>query len=262
MKILVLIKYVPDATADRRFTEDLTTERDAVPGVLSELDEYAVEQALRQVEAGVGMHVTYLTMGPPEAGAALRKALSMGGDAAVHVCDDELRGSDYLVTSRVLARAAEKIGFDLLVCGMASTDGGGQVLPTMVAERLGIPQLSFVTEFTLGTADESTVSARREGDGVIERLEAAVPAVVSVTDQSGEPRYPSFKGIMAAKKKPVTTWSLADLDLDPAVVGRSGSVTSVQQITRRPARQAGRLVPDEGDGGRQLAGFLASEKLI
>jgi electron transfer flavoprotein beta subunit len=259
MKILVCVKYVPDATGNRAFTADHLTDRASVDGQLSELDEYAIEQALKIVEAGNEAEIVYLTMGPADASTALRKALSMGGDSAIHVTDDALAGSDYLATSRVLAAAAQKAGFDLIICGMASTDSGGWVIPAMLAERLGVPQATLAGEISL---DGQTVTIRRDGDKATERVAVTLPAVVSVTDQTGEARYPSFKGIMAAKKKPVETWGLADLGIDPAQVGTAGSTTKVLDITARPPRTAGTVVADEGDGGVKLAEYLSAQKFI
>ncbi|MEU1950149.1 electron transfer flavoprotein subunit beta/FixA family protein, partial [Streptomyces sp. NPDC020125] len=258
-RIVVCVKYVPDATGDRHFAEDLTVDRDDVDGLLSELDEYAVEQALQIADGVDDAEITVLTVGPEDAKDALRKALSMGADKAVHVEDDDLHGTDALGTSLVLAKAVEKTGYDLVVCGMASTDGTMGVLPAMLAERLGVPQVSLLSEVSV---EDGTVKGRRDGDSATELLEAALPAVVSVTDQSGEARYPSFKGIMAAKKKPVTSWDLEDLEIESDEVGLEGAWTAVDGATERPARTAGTIVKDEGEGGKQLAEFLAGQKFI
>ncbi|MFD9814676.1 electron transfer flavoprotein subunit beta/FixA family protein [Streptomyces sp. NPDC059080] len=259
LRIVVCVKYVPDATGDRHFAEDLTVDRDDVDGLLSELDEYAVEQALQIKEAADDAEVTVLTVGPEDANDALRKALSMGADKGIHVEDDDLHGTDALGTSLVLAKAIEKAGYDLVVCGMASTDGTMGVLPALLAERLNVPQVTQLAEVAV---DGGTVTGRRDGDTASEQLEASLPAVVSVTDQSGEARYPSFKGIMAAKKKPVESWELDDLDIDADEVGLEGAWTAVDAATERPARTAGTIVTDEGEGGKQLAEFLAGQKFI
>ncbi|OIJ93815.1 electron transfer flavoprotein subunit beta [Streptomyces sp. MUSC 14] len=262
LRIVVTVKYVPDATGDRHFADDLTVDRDDVDGLLSELDEYAVEQALQIAENYDGdgdAEVTVLTVGPEDAKDALRKALSMGADKAVHVEDDDLHGTDAIGTSLVLAKAIEKAGFDLVVSGMASTDGTMGVVPALVAERLGVPQVTLLSEVSV---EDGTVKGRRDGDAASEQLEASLPAVVSVTDQSGEARYPSFKGIMAAKKKPVESWDLSDLDIEAEEVGLEGAFTAVEAVNERPARTAGTIVKDEGEGGKQLAEFLASQKFI
>ncbi|MFD8973514.1 MULTISPECIES: electron transfer flavoprotein subunit beta/FixA family protein [Streptomyces] len=259
LKIAVCVKYVPDATGDRGFADDLTTDREAVDGLLSELDEYAVEQALRISEESDDAEVTVVTVGPDDAKDALRKALSMGADKAVHVNDEDIHGSDVIATSAILAKALEKTGFDLVVCGMASTDGTMGVLPALLAERLNVPQVTLLSELSV---EGELVKGRRDGDSATELLEAQLPAVVSVTDQSGEARYPSFKGIMAAKKKPVEELDLDDLDIDADEVGLAGSWTLVDAVAARPARTQGTIVTDEGDGGKQLAAFLATQKFI
>jgi electron transfer flavoprotein beta subunit len=263
MRIVVCVKHVPDAQGDRTFrAEDHTTDRSAVDGLLSELDEYAVEEALKIKESG-DAEVVVLTMGPADAADAVRKALQMGADSGVHVSDDALHGSDAPATSRVLAAAVEKIAaegqVDLLLAGMASTDGSMGVVPAMLAERLGWPQLTFASELTV---EAGSARVRRDGDASTEVVEASLPAVVSVTDQINEPRYPSFKGIMAAKKKPVQTWSLADLGVDAGEVGLAAAWTRVEEVAARPPREKGEVVTDEGDGGARLAEFLTSRRFI
>ncbi|RAN21032.1 electron transfer flavoprotein subunit beta [Streptomyces badius] len=253
------MKYVPDATGDRRFADDLTLDREDVDGLLSELDEYAVEQALQIADEADDAEITVVTVGPEDAKDALRKALSMGADKAVHVEDDDLHGTDVMGTSLVLAKAVEKTGYDLVICGMASTDGVMGVLPALLAERLGVPQVTLLSEVSV---NDGVVTGRRDGDTATEQLQASLPAVVSVTDQSGEARYPSFKGIMAAKKKPVESLDLEDLELDADEVGLAGAWTAVDSATERPARTAGTIVKDEGEGGKQLAEFLTGQKFI
>ncbi|WP_129669858.1 electron transfer flavoprotein subunit beta/FixA family protein [Phytoactinopolyspora endophytica] len=259
MKIVVLVKHVPDAAADRGFNEsDHTTDRAGVDGILSELDEYAVEEALKLSDSGEA-DVIAVTMGPDGALDAIKRSLQMGAASGVHVVDDALHGSDAVATSKVLAAAISKLGdVNLVLTGMASTDGGMSVVPAMLAERLGFAHIGFVGE--LGFAD-GKVSARRDAD-VTETVEASLPAVVSVTDQINEPRYPSFKGIMAAKKKPVETWSLADLGVDAGSVGLSAAWSVVEAVTARPERTQGEIVTDEGDGGVKVAEYLAGQKFI
>jgi electron transfer flavoprotein beta subunit len=259
LRIVVCVKYVPDATGDRHFADDLTVDREDVDGLLSELDEYAVEQALQIADEADEAEITVLTVGPEDARDALRKALSMGADKAVHVEDDGLHGSDVMGTSLVLAKAVEKAGYDVVICGMASTDGTMGVLPAVLAERLGVPQVTLLSEVSV---EGGVVRGRRDGDSASERLEASLPAVVSVTDQSGEARYPSFKGIMAAKKKPVVSWDLDDLGVGADEVGLAGAWSVVDAAVERPARTAGTIVKDEGEGGRRLAEFLAGQKFI
>lgn len=258
MNIVVLIKHVPDASGSRAFNADLTSDRDAVEGRLSELDEYAVEQAL-QVAAQVGGEITFVTMGPPDAAQALRKALAMGGDHAVHVQDDSLHGSDALTTSLVLATALRKLEWDLVMCGMGSTDALMSVIPSMISERLGVPGLSLAS---LVSVENDQVTIRRDGEEATMTVSASLPAMVSVTDQTGEARYPTFKGIMAAKKKSILTWSLADLGMDPSTVGLDAAWSKVEQIKARPPRGAGVIVPDKGNAAADLADFLATNQLV
>ncbi|MDQ8703749.1 electron transfer flavoprotein subunit beta/FixA family protein [Streptomyces sp. LHD-70] len=259
MRIVVCVKYVPDAAGGRRFADELTVDRDDVDGLLSELDEYAVEQALQIAEDADDAEVTVLTVGPEDAKDALRKALSMGADKAVHVEDEDLHGTDVMGTSLVLAKAVEHVGYDLVICGMASTDGEMGVLPALLSERLGVAQVTLLSEVSV---EDGTVKGRRDGDTASEQLEASLPAVVSVTDQSGEARYPSFKGIMAAKKKPVESLDLDDLDIEADAVGLEGAWTKVDEAAERPARTAGTIVKDEDEGGKQLAEFLAGQKFV
>lgn len=264
MNIVVCVKYVPDATADRKFEEDNTVDRVGVDGLLSELDEYAVEQALQlkeKAESPEDVTVTALCVGPEQAVDAVRKALQMGADKGVLVTDDAIAGSDYVATSLVLAKAVEKIGVpDLVMCGMASTDASGSVVPAMLAERLGLPQVTFASKIE---TQGDQVRIKRDSDTATEVIGGTMPLVLSVTDQTGEARYPSFKGIMAAKKKPMETLSLADIDVDPSLVGLSVSWSEVEETAARPPRTAGEIVTDEdGSGAGALTEFLVSKKFI
>ncbi|WP_442938113.1 electron transfer flavoprotein subunit beta/FixA family protein [Nocardioides sp. Root614] len=257
------MKYVPDATGDRKFEADNTVDRVGVDGLLSELDEYAVEQALQLKEKRPDdeITVTALTVGPAAAEAAVRKALQMGADKAVHVQDDAIAGSDAIATSLVLAKAIEKIGVpELIIGGLASTDAGLSVVPAMLAERLGLPQ---VTLAAVVESQGDQVRIKRDGDSATEVVGGTLPLVLSVTDQSGEARYPSFKGIMAAKKKPLEALTLADIGVDASEVGIDAAWTKVETVTERPARTAGEIVKDEdGSGATALVEFLASKKFI
>ncbi|WP_206269380.1 electron transfer flavoprotein subunit beta/FixA family protein [Streptomyces antioxidans] len=251
------MKYVP-ATADRTFSAvDNTVERADVDGMLCELDEHAVEEALRITESGGG-EVTVVTAGPEEAADAIARGLQMGAHRGVHITDDALHGSDAAATSLVLAAAVRKTGYDIVLCGMASTDGAMGVVPAMLAERLGVPQLTLASQVTV---EGDTVTIRRESPTATEHIEASGPLVLSVTDRSNEPRYPSFKGIMAAKKKPVETWSLADLGI-ASEVGLAAAGTTVSAFAARPGRTAGQIVSDEGEGGARLVQYLVAQKLV
>jgi electron transfer flavoprotein beta subunit len=185
--------------------------------------------------------------------------LQMGADAGVHVMDTAIHGSDAIATSLVLAKVIENREFDLVICGMASTDGSMSVVPAMLAERLGLPQVTFASEVTV---NGSSVRIRRDGDTATETIEARLPAVVSVTDQINDPRYPSFKGIMAAKKKPVETVTLADLGVDAGEVGLEPAWTKVESVDPRPPRSAGTIVSASDDGAGKLVAFLAEQKFI
>jgi electron transfer flavoprotein beta subunit len=265
MTCVVGVKYGPDSTADRQFESDGTVDRVGVDGLLSELDEYAVEQALQLKEkAGDDTTVTALCIGPEKAVDAVRKALQMGADKGVLVSDEAIAGSDYAATSLVLAKAVEKLqgegSVDVVMCGMASTDASGGVVPAMLAERLDLPQ---VTLASVVETQGDQVRVKRDSDTATEVVGGTMPLVLSVTDQSGEARYPSFKGIMAAKKKPLETWSLSDIGVDAGEVGLEAAWTAVADTNARPPRTAGEIVKDEdGSGAVALAEFLASKKFI
>jgi electron transfer flavoprotein beta subunit len=259
MNIVVLVKQVPDSGSERGLrSDDYTVDRGSASNVINEMDEYAIEAALELREAHGG-EVTVLTMGPEQAGDSIRKALSMGPDKAVHVRDDALHGSCALATSKVLAAAIRTVNPDLVLAGAESTDGRVQVMPHMLAERLGIAALTGARKLTV---DGGTLSIERQTEEGYEVVTASTPALVSVWDTINEPRYPSFKGIMAAKKKPVTTLSLADLGISPDEVGSAGASSAVLSAGRRPPRQGGTKVTDEGSGGVALVEFLASEKFV
>jgi electron transfer flavoprotein beta subunit len=241
LKIIVLVKHVPDAQFDRHLNgERYTTDRDE--SILSELDEYALEAALQLAEARggskAGNQVIALSMGPSGAVNAVKKSLQMGATEGVHLTDEALAGSDAAATSLALAAAVQRLGqdgpVDLIITGMASTDGETSLVPAQLAERLGLPQVTFASSLDV---DGGRLVARRDADTTSETVEAALPAVVSVTDQINEPRYPNFKGIIAAKRKSITTLSLADIGVDAAQVG-----TPVPG-PRWPVRRSGRRAP-------------------
>jgi electron transfer flavoprotein beta subunit len=259
MKIVVLVKQVPDSGAERTLrADDGTVDRAGANNVINEMDEYAIEEALKIKEAHGG-DVTILTMGPQAAAESIRKALSMGPDAAVHVCDERLHGSCALATSSVLAAAIRTLAPDLVIAGTESTDARGQVIPHMIAERLGIAALTGARKLTI---DGARLTIERQTEEGYEVVAADTPAIISVWDTINEPRYPSFKGIMEAKKKPVSTLSLDDLGISADEVGFAGASTVVVEHTRRPPRQGGTRVSDEGAGGTQLVEFLVAEKFV
>jgi electron transfer flavoprotein beta subunit len=261
MNIVVCVKQVPDTWAEKRLDpSDRTLDRSSGDQVINELDEYAVEEALRLKEAGDGSdEVTVVTMGPTAAADALKKGLQMGADKAVHLVDDGLHGSDALATSYALAEVLRTLSPDLILFGSESTDARMSVVPAMVAERLQLPQVTFANKVEV---DGTNLRVQRQTEYGYDRLEAALPAVVSVVEKINEPRYPSFKGIMAAKKKPLQTLNVADVGLDPQRVGLGAAWSAVDDFAARPPRSSGTVVTDEGDGGTKVAEFLAAQKFI
>ena len=259
MNIVVCVKQVPDTWAERKLRPgDATLDREAADGLINELDEYAIEEALLIKEAHGG-EVTVLTMGPEKASESIRKALSMGADKAVHLLDDALAGSDVLQTSYALAQVLQQIGFDLVVLGAESTDARMGSMAAMLAERLGVPQLSLASKVE---TDGSSITVHRQSEDGYWTVEGTLPAVISVVEKINEPRYPSFKGIMAAKKKPMQVMSCADAGIDTSLVGLANAATEVVDFAERPPRQAGSIVKDEGDGGSKVAEFLVTQKFI
>jgi len=259
--IVVLIKQVPDTWSERKLTDgDFTLDREAADAVLDEINERAVEEALliKEKEGGEST-VTVLTAGPERATEAIRKALSMGADKAVHVVDDAIHGSCAIQTSAVIAAALQQLEYDLVLCGAESTDGQVSVMPALLAERLGLPQLSGARKLTV---EGGVATVERQTDGGYWALEAPLPAIVSTWDTINEPRYPSFKGIMAAKKKPVETKSLADLGVDAGSVGLANATSQVLDFAGRPPKGEGVKVTDEGDGAEKFVGFLAAQKIV
>ena len=259
MNIVVLVKQVPDTYAERMLREsDGSLDRDASDAVLDEINERAVEEALQLKEAHGGA-VTVVSMGPDRATEAIRKALSMGADAAVHLSDEALAGSDAVGTARALAAVIDTVeDVDLVLAGNEASDGRSAAVPAMVAEVLGLPVLTHARQVTV---EGESVTVRRETDDGIVTLRAELPVVISVNEKINEPRYPSFKGIMAAKKKKVTTLTLADAGIDPATVGAGGALTSVVVRGAEAAQERGgegrrrrrRRSEDRGVPGRREA---------
>ncbi|MBT2213600.1 MULTISPECIES: electron transfer flavoprotein subunit beta/FixA family protein [Actinomadura] len=259
MNIVVLVKQVPDTESPRKLkSDDSTLDRAAADGVINELDEYAIEEALRVKEAHGG-EVTVLTLGPDKATDSIRRSLAMGADKAVHLVDDAFAGSDALQTSYVIGQALGHTGFDLVILGSESTDARTGVLAAMLAERLGVPQLSLANKVEI---DGTAITIQRQTDYGHDRVEATLPAVVSVVEKINEPRYPSFKGIMAAKKKPVETLGAGDAGIDAGRVGLANAATEVVDFAEAPPREKGQIVTDEGSGGTAIADFLASKKFV
>lgn len=260
MKIVVCIKQVPATTAEKRYTADLRLDRNGVESVINPLDEYAIEQALQLQEAGAVETVSYLSMGPEQAAESLRRALAMGGDDAVLVTDPALAGADEWATARVLAAALDRLTPDIALMGMASDDARGSLVPGAVAAIRGLPLLSYGAKLWL---EGSAARIRRLTATGYDVLEAPLPVVVSVTDQVGEPRYASLKGIMAAKRKPLETWSLADLGLGSDEL-RGAALTRVLEVRapeeKGPTERVENVSADEA--AVKIADWLAARKLL
>ncbi len=260
MNIVVLMKQTPDTEGDRDLDpSDNTVDRQKVDPVINYIDEYAIEEGLRLKEAHGG-EVTILTVGPARATESIRKALSMGADKAIHVSDDALHGSCAIQTARVIGKALDTVeGWDVVVAGSEATDSRMSVVPALLSEVTGRPQLSQARKVTV---DGATVTIERLTEDGYQVVQADAPAVISVVEKINDPRYPSFKGIMAAKSKPVQTLSIADLGLSADDVGLAHATTKVLSFEHAPPRQAGVVVKDEGDGGTKIAEFLAARKLV
>ena len=258
--IVVLIKQVPDTYSERKLSDgDYTLDREAADAVIDEINERAVEEAL-QIKERDGGEVTVLCAGPARATDAIRKALSMGADKAIHIQDDLLHGSDAIQTAYVLATALGTVeGVEMVIAGNESTDGRAGAVPAMIAEYLELPYLTHLRKLEV---DGENLKGERETDEGIYQVEASLPAIVSVNEKINEPRFPSFKGIMAAKKKEVSVLSLAEIGVEADVVGLANAASQVTAVTPKPAKAAGERVVDEGDGGTKVAEFLVSQKII
>lgn len=255
MKIIALVKQVPDTWGDRVLdTETGFLDRGASDAIIDEINERALEVALQYKDGNKDAEVIALGVGPKGATDTLRKALAMGADSAVHVLDDGIAGADLAFTAEVIAAAAQRTGFDVIIAGNESTDGRGGAIPAMIAEKLGLPQLTYLD--TVELTGDSVSGVRATEYGTLD-VSSALPAVVSVTERAAEPRFPNFKGIMSAKKKPLDTVSLADLGVEAPAA--KSVVTSVAQ---RPERSAGTKITDDGTAAEQLAEFLATNRLI
>jgi len=261
MKIVALIKQVPDTYSERKLSDsDQTLDREGTEAVIDEINERAVEAALQLKEAHDGSEVVVVCMGPDRATDAIRKALSMGADSAVHLSDEAIHGSCAVQTAKALTKVIGTVdGWDLVVAGEQASDGQIGAVPAMIADVLGVPALTHVVELNV---DGTTATAKRETDDGVTHLSAELPVVVSIGEKANEPRYPSFKGIMAAKKKPVETLDLAGAGIDASEVGLANALTSVTSAAPKPPKQAGEKHADEGDGGAKIAEYLVGQKLI
>lgn len=257
MRIVVLVKQVP--AGETEFGPDLTVRRDGRAAGLSPGDSFAVDQALRIAVRRRDVRITAVTMGPAKAISSLRTALVLGADEGVHIKDDALHGSDALSTSKVLAAAVKRLGFDLVLCGAASADSGMSAVPAMVAERLGVPALCFAD--ALRVRERRVEIHRDDGHGELRVLVAAPPAVVSVTERCGEPRYPRFASRVDSRDKPLSVWSLGDLGVNPAEVGLAGAASVVRAVTPRKSDRV--LVDgDPTSAAIRVADFLAERRFL
>lgn len=258
MKIVVLAKQVPDTWSDRKISlETGMLDREASEPVPDEINERALETALQYKEANANTEIVVLSMGPQRATDSMRKLLSMGADSAIVVTDNGLAGSDMAQTARVLAAAVEKIAPQLVLAGNEATDGRGGMVPAMIAQLLDWPVMPGLDNVEL-TADE--IAGTAGVDGATLSLRSELPAVISVTEKSAEPRFPNFRGIMQAKKKPMDIWSMVDLDIDAGP--DAAAVRSVMvSADARPSKVAGPKVADDGTAASQLAEFLATNRL-
>lgn len=255
MNIVVTVKQIPDPNLDPEL-DGTRLKREGVAAVMDEGDEFGVEAALQLAEAGEGNEVTAVSMGPEGAQEAVRKALSMGADRGILISDDALEGADALATAKTLAAAIKQNPFDLVLCAVESTDGYSGIVPQMLSELLEVPNFTFATELEVS---EGKIKIHRQTEAGYDVLEGELPAVVTVTAGANEPRYPSFKGIVGAKKKPLDQLSVSDLGLSPDDVAATQSVENLEDA---PSRGAGEIVEDEGDGGVRIADFLAEKKVI
>jgi len=261
VNIVVTVKQVPDTWAEKKLDPSTkVTDRKSVDNVMNEMDEYGVEEALKIKEAHGG-EVTIVTMGPEKAIETVRKALSMGADKAVHLTDTGLGGSDALQTSAALAKVISTLSPDIVITSAEASDARGGVMGALLAERLGLPQLTQARKVTVDPGAR-TVQIERLADNGYALVEASLPAVIGVVEKINQPRYPSFKGIMAAKKKPLTTLSAADAGLSADEIGLAAAASRVLDAQPSPPRQSGTIVTDEGNGGNKIAEFLAAQKLI
>lgn len=261
MKVIVPVKRVPDTAGEKVIDESTNTmDRDAGETVLCPVNEFAIEEAVKLKESS-GAEVTVLLIGPEEAQPTIRKALSYGLDGAIQITDDAISGSDALGTARVLAAALQDAEFDVVIFGNQSTDARTSLVPAAVAELLDLPSLTYARFMEV---DGESITVHRENEEGWDVVESTLPAVVSVVEAINEPRYPNFKGIMAAKSKPLDVKSLADLGVEPDDVGMGDASATMYEFTPRPPKEAGTVVTDEGDGSgaAALADWMEEQKFI
>jgi electron transfer flavoprotein beta subunit len=259
MKVVVCVKEVPDASAPKRIDPQSYRLDRSVPGALNEFDTHAIEEGLRLKETGGEGEVVAILMGPERAADSLRKALALGADRAVHVVDEALAGSDLVATSKALAKAVEREEPGLVLFGQQAGDSDGAVLWAAVADRLRLPVVSQAASLEIA---EGKVRVKRQTEYGYDVIEAPTPCVVAVSDAINEPRYPSLKGIMGAKKKPQDTVAVAELGLDSSEVGEAGSRTEVYALGEPPARGDSKRIEDDGNAAEAILDYLTEKKLV
>jgi len=259
MHVAVCVKQIPDPAAPAALDPNTRTLDRSGKLIMDDSDSYGVEMALQLAGDGEGNEVTLVSMAPNGETSGLRTALAMGASRAVLVSDDTLAGSDALSTAKVLAAAIRRSGAELVVCATESTDGYTGTLPVQVAELLGMPSVTFAKRVRV---DGGTLRVERQTEAGYDDVECPLPAVVSVTAGVVEPRYPSFKGIMAAKSKPIEVLSVSDLGLDPGGVGAAGARQEVIEVSEAESRGSGEIVVDEGGGAQRIVTFLEELKVV
>jgi electron transfer flavoprotein beta subunit len=258
MNVVVCVKQIPDPAEPGKLEADNTLDRSGKL-ILDESDSYGVEMALQLVDAAGGGEVTLVSMAPGGETAGLRTALAMGAAKAILVSDDALSGAGALDTAKVLAAAIKRAEPELVLAATESSDGYTGTIPEQVAALLGLPSITFAKHVEIA---DGTVKVQRQTELGYDEVESPLPAVVSVTAGVVEPRYPSFKGIMAAKSKPVDNLTVADLGIDPASVGLSGAGQEIVAVEDAPAREAGEIVEDDGEAYTRIVSFLEDLKVI
>jgi electron transfer flavoprotein beta subunit len=258
MNVVVCVKQIPDPAEPGKLEADNTLDRSGKL-ILDESDSYGVEMALQLADAAGGGEVTLVSMAPNAETGGLRTALAMGAAKAILVSDDALSGAGALDTAKVLAAAIKRAEPDLVLAATESSDGYTGTVPEQVAALLGLPSITFAKHVEIG---DGVVNVQRQTEAGYDEVEAPLPAVVSVTAGVVEPRYPSFKGIMAAKSKPVDQPSLGDLGIDPSTVGAAGAGQQIVAVEDAPAREAGEIVEDDGEGFQRIVAYLENLKVI
>jgi electron transfer flavoprotein beta subunit len=258
MNVVVCVKQIPDPADPGALDGDNTLKRD-VKLILDESDSYGVEMALQLVDTAGGGEVTLVSMAPGSETGGLRTALAMGAAKAILISDDSLAGSGALETAKVLAAAIKRAEYDLVLAGVESSDGYTGVVPQQIAALLDVPMIGPAKHIEI---DGSTVKVQRQTETGYQEIECPTPAVVAVTAGVVEPRYPSFKGIMAAKSKPVDEVKVADLGLDAGAVGWAGARQSVAAVEAAPTREAGEIVEDDGEGFQKIIAKLEELKVL